>query len=198
MNIQSINKKFNDLEICLHNHRAKIVCLTETWARKNELAVRKIQEYKYVTSFNRTLTHGGGCAIWSQPDLNIDPIDVSNFSVEKNFEVCAAMLNYKSAKIIILNIYRSPSGNYNNFVLALNAILEFLYNPGHYIILTGDFNINCIHINETYLQSGPARIDDGLDLKINLLFAIIYRMCPGMMFTMAPLRRINLIYLCLF
>jgi len=45
-------------------------------------------------------------------------------------------------KLRILTIYRSPSGNFTNFLNQLDLILEKLYSNKYNIIICGDVNVN--------------------------------------------------------
>jgi hypothetical protein len=51
-------------------------------------------------------------------------------------------LNLQNNIFYILTIYRSPSGNFTNFVNYLEHILQLLYKPKIDLIICGDIKIN--------------------------------------------------------
>ena len=78
------------------------------------------------------------------------------FSTDRDFE-CAAIkwsVN-KTAPLIVLSIYRSPSGNIQTFLLKLEHILEEtlrLYGLNAKIIAAGDINIDLSNDKSTATQ----------------------------------------------
>jgi hypothetical protein len=52
----------------------------------------------------------------------------------------------KSTDLIILSLYRAPSGDINEILKRLDTILKCLYSPESEFIIYGDININ--HLNE--------------------------------------------------
>ena len=69
-------------------------------------------------------------------------IDNYTYCLDRDIEVCAIQLNILSEKSYILTIYSSTSGNFSNFVIYLEHILQLLYNPKIDLIICGDININ--------------------------------------------------------
>jgi hypothetical protein len=69
-------------------------------------------------------------------------LDVSQFCVEEVIELCAAHSNVSDAHYIVICIYRSPAGNFNEFFNLLDAILEHLYKPRTEFLLSGDLNVS--------------------------------------------------------
>jgi len=74
--------------------------------------------------------------------LESSMIDLSQYCIEKVIEVCAAQINIGNHFIILLCIYRSPSGNFGEFSLLLDLILKYLHKPKVEFIIYGDFNVN--------------------------------------------------------
>ena len=62
-------------------------------------------------------------------------------------EVCALRISLIKENIIIICIYRSPTGNFKYFINQLQVILNNIYKATTYVILCGDFNIN--HFEES-------------------------------------------------
>jgi len=57
-------------------------------------------------------------------------------------EVCAVRLKITPIQLIILAIYRSPSGNFTNIFKNLNNILNTWYTNKIEFVICGDMNIN--------------------------------------------------------
>jgi hypothetical protein len=64
---------------------------------------------------------------------------------EKDIEICAIKLNLYQTNIVIIVIYRSPSGNYGYFLRKLELFLESLYTLNIELIICGDINVDYLH-----------------------------------------------------
>jgi hypothetical protein len=51
------------------------------------------------------------------------------YNKEQDFESCAIQINTQENNVIILCLYRAPSGNYDNFLNLLDKTLNFYINP---------------------------------------------------------------------
>jgi len=60
----------------------------------------------------------------------------------KDIEVCAVRLKISPIQLIILAIYRSPSGNFTNFLKNLDSILNTWHTSKVEFVICGDININ--------------------------------------------------------
>jgi len=67
---------------------------------------------------------------------------LSKYVKEKDFEVCGLNLRVASINLLIICLYRSPTGDYTYFLNQLELVLNKLYKVSTNIILCGDFNIN--------------------------------------------------------
>jgi hypothetical protein len=54
--------------------------------------------------------------------LYFNKIDISHQCKEQDLEICAIQLVTKAANLIILNLYRAPSGDINEFLKRLDAL----------------------------------------------------------------------------
>jgi len=57
-------------------------------------------------------------------------------------EVCAVRLKITPMQLIILAIYRCPSGNFTNFLKNLDSILNTWYSSKIEFVICGDINIS--------------------------------------------------------
>jgi hypothetical protein len=74
--------------------------------------------------------------------LQYSTCDVSQFCIEKTFQVCATQLDLGNYYIIVICIYRSPTGNFFNFLNQLDSTLKYLYNTKTEFIICRDFNVD--------------------------------------------------------
>jgi hypothetical protein len=75
-------------------------------------------------------------------------INMNSYSNEKDIEICAAKLHILSHTIIIIIVYRSPTGNITYFLNNLKAALNQVCNNTVDVILCGDFSINYFNDNQ--------------------------------------------------
>jgi hypothetical protein len=64
----------------------------------------------------------GGVCIFILEDLEFFSISFDKYCKEKDIEVCAIKLNITPIQLIILAIYRSPSGNFTSFLKILVSL----------------------------------------------------------------------------
>jgi hypothetical protein len=57
-------------------------------------------------------------------------------------ELCAALIILREAHFIVLGIFISPSGNFNQFLNLPDTTLKYVYRPKIEFILHGDLNVN--------------------------------------------------------
>lgn len=152
LNCRSIRNKINDLEISLSDCKPYIMCLTETWLKSFEIQSFGINNYNLISNYCRSTNKGGGCGIWCHSTVNATPIDVTEYCIEKDIEICAVKIQIKNLSLLVLNVYRAPDGELEIFLLNLYMILEKLFDITVPIIVAGDFNINCCPKNYKYLQ----------------------------------------------
>jgi hypothetical protein len=57
---------------------------------------------------------------------------------KEDFEICAIQLVPRTSNPIILSLYRTASGEVNEFLRRLDATLKYLYNPKSEFIICGD------------------------------------------------------------
>ena len=60
-------------------------------------------------------------------DLYFAKINISHNFKEKDLETCASELETKSSKLIILSLYRVPTGDFIKFVKNLDNALKRVY-----------------------------------------------------------------------
>ena len=72
-------------------------------------------------------------------DLNVNKTDISHTCREKDLEICVVELETEASKLIILSMYRAPTGDFNQFLKKLDT-LKYLIKPKTEFLLCGDIN----------------------------------------------------------
>jgi hypothetical protein len=93
-------------------------------------------------------TNVGGLCIFIQDNMHCTDINMDRYSNEKDIEILAVKLHILSCTIIIITVYRSPTGNIAYVLNNLEAALNQVYNNTVDIIICGDFNINYLSDNQ--------------------------------------------------
>ena len=78
------------------------------------------------TFCNQNLWKGGVC-IFVCKDFYFSKICISHNCREEALETCANELETKLSKLIILSLYRVPTGDFNKFIKNLDDALKYLY-----------------------------------------------------------------------
>ena len=91
------------------------VCFTEHHLKIYQLDNVLFQNYKLGAKFCRNIYKNGGACIYIHESCQFSNINVQNFYKEKDLEVCGIKLYLPNCTIGILNIYRSPSENFEYF-----------------------------------------------------------------------------------
>ena len=89
----------------------------------------------------RRLFKNGGVAILAHNNLSFEEIELKNYCREKDLEICAIEVKL-STILLILCVYRSPTGSSSYFLTQMEKLLSKLYKPSQNINICGDFNIN--------------------------------------------------------
>lgn len=144
-NVQCLSNKLHELDIFLNNVNCDIFCVTEHWAKEDQILSLKIDGYALSSNYTRISYKNGGVGIYARIGIVSCNLDyINNLSVDKHFECAAVRCNIHQQTIVILTLYRSPDGDINIFlnklVAAINLILKKHKKPN--IVICGDFNIN--------------------------------------------------------
>jgi hypothetical protein len=111
----------------------------------------KPNNYYVAASFSLQSYSGGGVCMYFNSYLQSSMIDPSQCCIEEVVKVRAAQLNIHNHSVILLCIYRSPSGNFGEFAAQLDLILKYLFTPKVEFIICGDFKVNFL-TDSSYAQ----------------------------------------------
>jgi len=73
---------------------------------------------------------------------------MDKYSKEMDIEICAIKILTPSCKIVVVAIYRSPTGDVTYFLNTLEIAIDQLYNNTTNKVICGDFNINYLSDNK--------------------------------------------------
>ena len=141
------NKKEELLNFLTRNSR-QIICITEHHLIDEDLEGITLYPYALGVKFCRRMHKCVGVCIFIQDNIHYTNINTDRYSSEKDIEICAVKLNILSLTIVIITVYRSPTGNIVNFLDNLEAALNQIYNNTADIILCEDFSINYLSDNQ--------------------------------------------------
>jgi hypothetical protein len=132
-----------------------ILAFNEVWSIK-EYENLQIEGFEIKSVETRKLGRGGGVIIFGKKELKTEVINVP--FIEGVFESVAIRLG----NVIVINIYRPPSGSRETFIQQLEVLLA---SYGHNeLIITGDFNINFLDQNNEIFNVCR---QFGVNIKIN-------------------------------
>ena len=180
VNIRSIvnSRNFAKFESLLESLSVKpmIIAISESWVTNSSKgAFTKIPGYHKFVQNNRSSTVGGGVGFYISEHLHFSIIDSLSIMEEKSFESLFLNVHVGHKKIILGNIYRSPSNNHGTFSDTLKVVLEKVEKLRDPAIIMGDLNYNLLstknkHVStsvDTFFEYGfypliniPTRITD--------------------------------------
>jgi len=138
--VWGLKGKLNLLSSSLYFDLTHVVCLTEHHLKDQEMDLASIEHYKLSATFCRQQYKNGGTCI-----LVHESIPTDHFCKEKDLEMCTIKLNLYKTNIVIIVIYRSPSGNYGYFLRKLESFLKSLCTIKMEFIICGDINMDYLH-----------------------------------------------------
>ncbi|KAG5888418.1 hypothetical protein JTB14_016322 [Gonioctena quinquepunctata] len=141
INIRSLRNKLEELELFIDNEKLDIICLCEHWLHQDIIKYYGIENFSLVNNYCRTQSNHGGVMIYVNSKFKTKKLPIiDSLSVDIHCEVIA--IEVKTINIIVLCMYRSPSGDPGIFLQKLNHILNVLLKTHKPIFIYGDFNIN--------------------------------------------------------
>lgn len=142
-------------ELIRDNPECFCLCLTEHWKTEEQLIRTGISDFKLASWFCRGEGQHGGSAIYIKESLKFKKMNnINKLSVRNDFECAAIECVVNGKKVIILCIYRPPSGNKDVFYSKLECMLSNVNNDS-IIFMAGDFNIEMLqeNVHKTFLFS---------------------------------------------
>ena len=144
-NIRGLKGKLDQLSNFLYAEPPHIVCITEHHLKDQEINLTAIDYYKLGAKSCRKQYRNGGSCIFVHESINYNTIPTDHIYKEKDLEICAIKLGLYKTNIIIIVVYRSPSGDYNYFLKKLEILLKSLCTIKTKFIICGDLNVDYLH-----------------------------------------------------
>ena len=145
-----------------------MICLQETWLNESSnINMYDIPGYKMINQTCKASSHGG-LAIYLKEELTYKQLEFQSMYSNSSTENLSSIIDISESlfievtipssgntcrerKIIIGNVYRPPRDTneyYSIFTNHINEILDYFARGNKEVIITGDFNIDLLRINE--------------------------------------------------
>lgn len=156
-NVEGIGNKLDLVELMVDDLSPHFLVITEHQKSNEDLRLFNFEGFALVSSYSRVSHKGGGVALFAKKHLCDYLSDISwaaDVSVDLDLELAMAKLSILNFVIFILCIYRSPNGDFLNFLEKLDYVLHrlSLRHGNVRILILGDLNINTLipssHSNE--------------------------------------------------
>jgi hypothetical protein len=106
------------------------------------LSLVSIDNYVLGSCSSRCRYQKGGVCIFVRNDLCLSHVDLSNNCVEKILEISAVKIESSGLGLVVVCLYRSPAGDFCQFLNLLEQILLLSYRPFIEFLICGDFNVD--------------------------------------------------------
>jgi hypothetical protein len=72
--------------------------------------------------------------------MNVNKINITLKCRGRDLEIFAVEIETETSKLIVLSLYRAPTGDFNWFIENLDDTLKYLYEPKTEFLICGDIN----------------------------------------------------------
>jgi exonuclease III len=141
-NIRSLGNKTDELNINWVNDVPHILCFTEHHLPTEVIQTTIIYNYNLRAYYCRKHIKCGGVCIFIHKSYHFVNIGLDSHCIEQNFEVCTIKLSNGPINLCVLSLYRSPSENFDTFIVKLEEILNILFQNQFNLVIRGDFNVS--------------------------------------------------------
>ena len=111
-NIRGLKGKVQEFTTELFPELPYILCLTEHHLKEDKIDISNAN-YNLGAKFCRQVLKNGGICIFIHESIKFMNINLHNSCKEQGIEIYAVKLNLSTINIVIISIYRSPSGNFS-------------------------------------------------------------------------------------
>ena len=140
------------------NKSRSVIALQEVWSVSTDL---KINGFHPLIASSRNNKNGGGLGFYISKNLDFEILN-DFVTLENSYESQAVLVKIGFQEVCILNIYRPPSGNVEEFndyfkeqLKAVNALKKL-------VIVCGDFNLNWLETKSKGIRTYRETLDDFL------------------------------------
>jgi exonuclease III len=143
-NIRGLSSKISEFTsvLTLDNINPQFLCFSECHMSESNLCLINPENYNLGTSFCCQTYQKGGACTYVRKDVYYKSLDLTRYCEEKHLEICAIQIESVTNQQIIVCVYRSPSGNFHQFLRLFEIMLMSLYRPKTEFVICGDVNTN--------------------------------------------------------
>ena len=150
-NIRSFHANGDNFNSFLETNQDSLpdfIILSETWNTPNNVQLCNIDGYTSHHAFRAAGSRGGGISVLCKKKNQTSQLLHSECS--EHIESCIVKVKFNYTNVIIVGIYRPPSGSIDVFCSKIENILRS-FDGGDLVIVSGDININLtdVHSNQT-------------------------------------------------
>ena len=155
-NIQSLNAKIDELKAFIHDlsehgFEFDAICVQETWlSETDDISLLKLTNYECIPQ-GKSCSQKGGLMIYLNKKYSYDKMYTLNMYKTWEAQVIEVYGGGLSKNIIMSNVYRPPNDIidcYREFMDEFFPVLSKFDHSNKEILLSGDFNINLLLVNE--------------------------------------------------
>jgi hypothetical protein len=151
-NIRGVRSKLDELECHLLYNLPVLLCLMDHHLTQMEIQSLNTENYQLGSyCFRKHMLKGGLCMLIHR-NTTFSVINLDRYCIDQDIEICAIQLDVFFSKLCIFTVYRSPLGNFNNFIVQLDSILCTVYNTRMDFIICGNFNIDFLKDTDRGIQ----------------------------------------------
>ena len=179
LNIQSLNAKFNQLNILLkylsdNDVFISAICLQETWITESNsnISLFQIPNYELISTNAACSSHSGlAIYLYNTFSYTVRPIQSSSRLWEGMFlDIEADILN---KKVTLCNLYRAPKDTnayLSQFIEEISPIIDVLSRESSNLIYVGDINIDLLKLQtrDKYSEYFDILVNNGMLPHISL------------------------------
>jgi hypothetical protein len=115
-NVRGLRSKSEELinSLVTDNINPHIPCFSEHDMEEQELQCFTLTGYALRSSFCCKHLKGGGGCIFVCEDMNVYKINITHKCRKKDLEICAVEIETETSKLIVLSLYRAPTGDFKH------------------------------------------------------------------------------------
>jgi len=141
--IRSLGNKTGELVINWVKYPPHILCLSEHHLSTEVIQSIIVDNYNLDAYYCRKFTKCGGVCIFLHKSHQFINVVLNSHCKEQDIEICAIRLVHNPLSFCVLSIYRSPTGNFDTFILKkTRRNTKFIISNSVNLVICGDLNVN--------------------------------------------------------
>ena len=142
VNVESASGKRDEINESIIKNNFDLFCISETWLKEygDEAIIKAMLPASYtMVNEMRSESLGGGVGIIVHKKFRYKQIkDKGNFST---FEYIEIKINTDTGLLTVINVYRPPKSNVNEFLREFRNFINLIDNDMKEVVICGDFNL---------------------------------------------------------